>query len=270
MAKSKATSGFVYIWYDRKHKRFYIGSHWGTEDDGYVCSSRWMRKSYKRRPEDFKRRIISKIHTNRVDLILEEGKWLSLIKPEEVSIRYYNQRLYTFVTWHSDEEKSKVIGQKISATNIGRKQTFKDPVERGRKISEGKKRAFDKCREKTGFAFTPEHLIKIGQANLGKKHTQEWKDANSLRLKKQWASGQRVMPERTWTLSEESRDKIRQANTGKKQTVETKERLSVRKSFKVGNKIYSNVTRKELCQYINIPTGSYYYEIKRGTIEIYK
>ena len=25
--------GFVYIWFDRKHRRFYIGSHWGTEDD---------------------------------------------------------------------------------------------------------------------------------------------------------------------------------------------------------------------------------------------
>ena len=31
--------GFVYIWFDRKHKRYYIGCHWGHEDDGYVCSS---------------------------------------------------------------------------------------------------------------------------------------------------------------------------------------------------------------------------------------
>lgn len=29
MAKKKViTSGFVYIWFDKKHKRFYIGSHW--------------------------------------------------------------------------------------------------------------------------------------------------------------------------------------------------------------------------------------------------
>ena len=26
--------GFVYIWYDRKYKKYYIGSHWGYENDG--------------------------------------------------------------------------------------------------------------------------------------------------------------------------------------------------------------------------------------------
>ena len=36
--------GFVYIWYDRKHKRYYIGCRWGTENDGYICSSSWMKK----------------------------------------------------------------------------------------------------------------------------------------------------------------------------------------------------------------------------------
>jgi len=28
--------GFVYIWFDRKHKRYYIDSHWGKEDDSYI------------------------------------------------------------------------------------------------------------------------------------------------------------------------------------------------------------------------------------------
>lgn len=31
--------GFVYLWFDRKHKRYYVGCHWGTTEDGYVCSS---------------------------------------------------------------------------------------------------------------------------------------------------------------------------------------------------------------------------------------
>lgn len=26
--------GFVYIWRDRKYNRYYIGCHWGREDDG--------------------------------------------------------------------------------------------------------------------------------------------------------------------------------------------------------------------------------------------
>ena len=37
----KVKYGFVYIWYDRKHHRYYIGCHWGTIDDGYICSSNW-------------------------------------------------------------------------------------------------------------------------------------------------------------------------------------------------------------------------------------
>lgn len=72
--------GFVYIWFDRKHKRYYIGCHWGTENDGYICSSSNMKSAYNRRPQDFKRRIISRVYTNRKDLLEEEYKWLSQIK----------------------------------------------------------------------------------------------------------------------------------------------------------------------------------------------
>lgn len=42
--------GFVYLWYDTYRKMYYIGSHWGTESDGYVCSSRRMKFAYKKRP----------------------------------------------------------------------------------------------------------------------------------------------------------------------------------------------------------------------------
>ena len=61
--------GFIYIWRDRKHKRYYIGSHWGTEDDGYICSSPWMSQAYKHRPNDFKRRILQRVCSNRKDLL---------------------------------------------------------------------------------------------------------------------------------------------------------------------------------------------------------
>jgi len=82
--------GFVYIWFDKKRKKYYIGSHWGTEDDTYICSSKWMRDAYRYRSEDFKRRIISRIYTNRQDLLDEEYRWLSMIKKEELKTRYYN------------------------------------------------------------------------------------------------------------------------------------------------------------------------------------
>jgi hypothetical protein len=85
-------AGFVYIWFDRKHKRFYVGAHWGSEDDGYICSSVWMRRAYARRPQDFRRRIISRVE-RREDLANEEQRWLNMMKAEELrGPRYYNIR----------------------------------------------------------------------------------------------------------------------------------------------------------------------------------
>lgn len=50
---------FVYCWTDHKTNMLYVGSHKGTTDDGYVCSSRHMMKEYKKRPSDFTRQIIA-------------------------------------------------------------------------------------------------------------------------------------------------------------------------------------------------------------------
>ena len=70
--------GFVYIWYDRKRKMYYIGCHWGTTNDGYICSSKRMRDNYRNRPQDFKRRIL-RSNIEREKLLEEEFKWLDLI-----------------------------------------------------------------------------------------------------------------------------------------------------------------------------------------------
>ena len=107
--------GFVYIWYDRKYKRYYIGCRWGSEDDGYICSSSWMKQAYKHRPQDFKRRVISRVYTNRNDLLEQEYQWLSKIKPDELrGERYYNFHNYHFGHWTTDEEKTLSIKEKLS------------------------------------------------------------------------------------------------------------------------------------------------------------
>ena len=81
--------GFVYIWRDKKRKMYYIGCHWGTEDDGYICSSKRMWQNYNRRPGDFKRRILERVD-NRKDLFLNETCWLWFIEPNELGQKYYN------------------------------------------------------------------------------------------------------------------------------------------------------------------------------------
>jgi hypothetical protein len=106
-------SGFVYIWRDRKHNRYYIGSHWGPEDDGYICSSTWMIQAYKKRPKDFKRRIISRIISSRSDLLDEELRWLNMIRDSELKKKYYNIFKKT-KHWHSDETRLPTIRQRIA------------------------------------------------------------------------------------------------------------------------------------------------------------
>lgn len=106
--------GFVYIWRDKKHKRYYIGSHWGTEDDGYICSSPWMLQAIGYRPNDFKRRIIKRVYTNRKDLLEAEYKWLSMIKEEEIKVRYYNLNIKATGHWSAYPENVKTISEKIS------------------------------------------------------------------------------------------------------------------------------------------------------------
>lgn len=116
-------SGFVYVWRDRKHRRYYVGSHWGTADDGYVCSSPWMLQAYKRRPQDFKRRIVAWVSESRDALLDEEQRWLDMIDPEQKRGRYYNLTLKSGKRWHTVESSRLTVGQKISKSHRGRKQS---------------------------------------------------------------------------------------------------------------------------------------------------
>lgn len=100
--------GFVYLWFDSWRKMYYIGSHWGTENDGYICSSNRMRKAHKRRPNDFKRRILTIITNNRKELLETEHRWLSLIKESELGDRYYNLITHHPGHWTAENNKETI------------------------------------------------------------------------------------------------------------------------------------------------------------------
>ena len=85
--------GFVYLWYDKKRNKFYLGSHLGLPEDGYVGSNHRLKCAYKSRPETFKRRILERhTHITSKQLLEREQFWLNLIRPEELSVRYYNEK----------------------------------------------------------------------------------------------------------------------------------------------------------------------------------
>ena len=114
-------SGFIYLWYDQKHKRYYLGKHWGPEDDGYICSSTWMKNAYRRRPQDFgKRRILERITTSRKDLGEAEYRWGLLIKESELGKRYYNlRRPGEDGHWSEDPDRLLTVSQKIGKIHKG-------------------------------------------------------------------------------------------------------------------------------------------------------
>ncbi len=201
-------SGFVYIWRDRKKNRFYIGSHWGIENDGYICSSTWMKQAYRNRPQDFKRRIIFQSdNLTRKELLLEEYKWLALIKQQELGKRYYNLKIGT-AHWSADPNSLLTVGEKISLANKGKKKKSpgpRTPEQRdqirkrqlGRKQSEEtiqkrittmKQKAVDNPDWKT------EYLEKIsktskGRRTFGIKQSEETKEKRSQALKLAWQTG---------------------------------------------------------------------------------
>lgn len=174
--------GFVYIWYDKKRVKYYIGSHIGAEDDGYVCSSPWMSSTYKRRPNDFRRRILERVDS-RPHLLEAEQRWISMIRPDEVGVRYYNLCLVVTDGWWFSEESTRKVASKMSRSRTGkaRKPTS---AETKRKMSEAKLRYYQHNSPwNKGKTHSKETKEKLRRANLGKKYSDEYKKRMSDSLK---------------------------------------------------------------------------------------
>ena len=167
-------SGFVYIWRDRKHNRYYIGCHWGSEDDGYICSSPWMKQAYKHRPQDFKRKILKRNILDRKELLDEEYKWLSKIKPEEIRVRYYNLNTKPHGHWTTNTD-TRNIKQKIS--DAGKKRIVSDETKAkisaaqiGRKPhSWSEESKLKLIKSLTGRKLHKSHIENMRKGNIGKK-----------------------------------------------------------------------------------------------------
>jgi len=188
--------GFIYLWFDRRRKMYYIGSHWGTEDDGYICSSNRMRDAYRRRSRDFKRRILEKV-TDRDILLDIEHKWLSLISEQELGKKYYNLRKHKWGHWSTDENNRLTIRQKLSEAS---KKLHQDPVYKEKYL----------LGRKNLPAQTKEHIEKRAAGNRGKKRSEEFKKYLS-----EINSGENN-PHYGKTLSEETKQKLRERMLGEK------------------------------------------------------
>lgn len=202
--------GFVYIWFDRKNKRFYIGSHWGSYDDDYICSSPWMKAAYKKRPFDFKRRILA-IRNDRKELYLEEQRWLNFIKPNEIKTKYYNLRLKVQDdNWFLNEDRRLSIGAKISKSKKGKVAWNRGraaSLETRKKISEAQK----------GKTFSIERCLKMSEDRKGRKISEEHK--------KSIAKGRKGI-----VYSDETKEKMKQSAIKRWQNMDSEQFEKARQS----------------------------------------
>lgn len=170
---------FVYCWTDKKTNKLYVGSHKGSIDDGYVCSSKYMMEEYKKRPEDFSRQIVAE--GNYEECLLLETKILQSVNAK-INENFYNMHNGDgkFYRKYITEESKK----KISESHKGKllSKEHKLSISKGLKNSEKFKNA-DKSNygEKNGMfgkQHSQETKLKISKTKLGKK------DSLETRLKK--------------------------------------------------------------------------------------
>ncbi len=174
--------GFIYEWYDAKTDKKYIGSHWGTVDDGYICSSKWMRNAYRRRPNDFKRKIIVDGIQSKNELLQKENSYLRRINVNNLGKKYYNLKNYAGGT--HGKKCSEQTRRKMSEAQLGEKNHM------------------------FGQTHSEEARKKISIAGTGRVWSQQSKDKLSKIKKQKIASGEIVIIGHKHT--EEAKNKIRE------------------------------------------------------------
>lgn len=151
---------FVYCWTDRKTNKLYVGSHKGSIDDGYICSSKYMLEEYNKRPEDFSRQIIAE--GDLFDIRKLEAKILQSVKAsinEDFYNKHENDGFY-FDGWKKGEMTAE-HREKLAA------------AKRGRKLSESHRKNI--LNNRVGKTNSPEHKKALIESRIGSKHTEESK-----------------------------------------------------------------------------------------------
>lgn len=192
---------FVYCWTDKLTNRLYVGSHKGTRDDGYICSSKWMLEEYNKRPEDFSRQIIA--DGDEPDIRRLEARILQSANAA-YDDGYYNKHMndgFYFAGW-TTETLTETHRKNMSIAATKRLRT----PEHMQKLHEGRRNSKN----------SPEHIDAIIKHNTGRKMSDEAKQKMSLAKK-----GKK--------LSEAHREKLRGRDYSFMQTEEYK--LKVRESW---------------------------------------
>ncbi len=207
-------------------KMYYIGSHMGEPDDGYICSSKWMQRAYARRPDDFKRRIIYVLPPGNThyQLLEEEFRTLQMIRSHEMGTRYYNRSTIVGFGTLKGGTLSAESRAKISASRQGKSTTI------GQKRSEETKEKLRQLalnRPQLTFAgqkHTPETCAKMGDFHRGKPLSEAHKEKlRVLSMGNKYSVGKRNWLGKHHT--EETKTKIGAKSRGRKHDEATLQKM---------------------------------------------
>lgn len=217
-------TGFVYIWYDRKRKWFCIGSHMGSLDDGYTSSTGFMKKAYKKRPNDFKRKILEFYYGNdSKELFSIEQKYLDMIKDTELclgenkitdTVRYYNV-------------KKKALGISGIAASVIKKEYWNSENGRMKRVEMSETMKKNNPSKKGGVPWNKgKRCPSISMAKLGKSmnYTEEQRNRKSERSKELWTEPEYL--EKMRNRKSPDYEKISDKMRGRTHDEETKARIS--------------------------------------------
>jgi hypothetical protein len=93
-------NSFIYLWIDIKKNKFYIGSHLGSDLDGYLFGGIDIKLEYRKRPLDFQREILSYHSVSTASEIREIEKEYLMYYDAENNDSFYNRTNESYGGFH--------------------------------------------------------------------------------------------------------------------------------------------------------------------------
>lgn len=153
---------FVYCWTDTLTGKLYVGSHKGSDSDGYVCSSKYMLAEYSNRPNDFVRTVLA--HGKYQDVLKLETKILQSVDAAK-SENYYNMHNNNG-HYRSHSTKTEECKDKIRKKSIGRKRSVESKLKQSRSVSGSNNHFYGKKHDTCAIEKMSE--LKVGIYSGGK------------------------------------------------------------------------------------------------------
>jgi hypothetical protein len=166
---------FVYCWTDHKTNKLYVGSHKGSSNDGYICSSKLMKEQYNKRPQDFTRQIIAEGEYKIIRNL--ESKILQSVNAK-INEDFYNQSNGTqdwYLKYHTEQSKEK-MRQNNSRPWLGKNRS----EETKRKMSQSMKGK--KHKPHYGRIVSEQSKEKNRLSNLGRIISEEQRKTHSIAM----------------------------------------------------------------------------------------